>query len=101
MSFLRIVVVGLFLIIPFTAFSAQPVDINSADAQTIATTMKGVGLKKAQAIVEYRQKNGNFTSLDELANVKGIGNKTVALNRESITVINNKAIKSAPTKARK
>ena len=101
MSFLRIVVGSLFLIFPFTAFSANPIDINTADAQLIATSMKGVGLKKAQAIVEYRHKNGNFTSINELTNVKGIGDRTVALNRNNISVLDAKTANPPLKKASK
>lgn len=65
---------------------AAPVDINSADAATMATAMKGIGLSKAQAIVKYRKDNGKFSSIDDLAQVKGIGKKTVEKNKDNITV---------------
>lgn len=65
-----------------------PVDINTANAQTLATVMKGVGQKKAEAIVAYRKAHGPFKSLDELAKVKGISGKTVANNREKLMVGN-------------
>ena len=48
--------------------------------------MQGVGLSKARAIVEYRQKHGPFRSADDLSLVKGIGERTVELNRENILV---------------
>jgi len=53
------------------------VDINTADAQTIANELPGIGAVKAAAIVEHRKKHGRFTSVDDLKNVKGIGDKTV------------------------
>lgn len=56
---------------------AVPVNINQADAPTIAKSLKGIGLKKAEAIVEYRSIHGNFNSVDQLSGVKGIGKKTV------------------------
>lgn len=65
---------------------AAPVNINSADAVTLAATIKGVGEKKAQAIVQYRKEHGPFRSVDELANVPGIGSKTVEKNRANLTV---------------
>ena len=71
--------------LPLCAF-AGPVDINSADAETISEELKGVGLTKAQAIVEYREKHGPFRNADELALVKGIGERTVELNRKEIKV---------------
>ncbi|HSX60457.1 MAG TPA: ComEA family DNA-binding protein [Tahibacter sp.] len=70
----------------FPAFAAQPVNVNTADAGTIASNLKGVGQSKAEAIVAYREKNGAFKSVDDLAKVKGIGEKTVAANRELILV---------------
>lgn len=63
-----------------------PVDINTADAATIAKELEGIGLSRAQAIVEYREKNGAFKSADELRKVKGIGAKTLELNRANIRV---------------
>ncbi len=79
----RIVAALLLLLVSGLAFS-EPVDINSADAQTLAASLNGVGLAKAQAIVEYRQQHGPFQSLEDLANVKGIGEKTVEKNRDDI-----------------
>ena len=70
---------------PLWAF-AGPVDINSADAETISNELDGVGLTKAQAIVEYRQKHGPFKSAEDLSLVKGIGERTVALNKDNIRV---------------
>lgn len=63
---------------------AGPVNINTADAQTLATNMNGVGLSKAEAIVAYRKANGPFHSIDDLAKVKGIGAKTVERNRDNL-----------------
>jgi competence protein ComEA len=66
--------------------AAGPVDVNSADAETIAAELQGVGLNKAQAIVEYRRKHGPFRSPEDLSLVKGIGERTVELNRGNIVV---------------
>jgi competence protein ComEA len=73
------------LLLPFAAF-AGPVNINTADAKTIAKELKGIGLSRAQAIVDYREKNGPFKSADELARVKGVGIKVVEQNRANIKV---------------
>ena len=70
---------------------AGPVDINSADAATLARELDGVGLSRAQAIIEYREKNGSFRSAEDLMNVQGIGPKVFEANRENIRV--------APTKS--
>ena len=57
--------------------STQPVDINQANATQLAT-LKGIGPKKAEAIVAYRTAHGSFKTVDDLAHVKGIGAKSVA-----------------------
>lgn len=56
--------------------ASQPVDINTADATQLAS-VKGIGPKRAQLIVDYRKQNGNFKSVDDLQSVKGIGPKLV------------------------
>ena len=71
--------------LPLWAF-AGAVDINTADAETISAELKGVGLSKARAIVEYRKKHGPFKSPDDLSLVKGIGERTVEINRANIRV---------------
>ena len=69
-----------------TLVLAGPVNVNTADAETISAELKGVGLVKAKAIVEYREKHGPFRSADDLSLVKGIGERTVELNRDDIIV---------------
>lgn len=76
-------IVALLALLSFNALAA-PVNINSADAQTISEALKGIGLKKAEAIVQYRTENGDFKSTEELANVSGIGTKTVENNKDDI-----------------
>lgn len=72
----------------FTGFAyAEPaaVNINTADAETLSS-LNGIGQSKAEAIVAYREANGPFQSADELVNVKGIGEATVAKNADSLAV---------------
>ena len=71
--------------VPLWAF-AGPVDINTADAETISTELNGIGLAKAKAIIEYREKYGPFKNPADLSLVKGIGERTVEINRENIRV---------------
>jgi competence protein ComEA len=66
--------------------TAASVDINSADARTLDRVLIGVGPAKAEAIIEYRKKNGPFGSADDLVKVRGIGPKTVEKNRSRIRV---------------
>lgn len=65
---------------------AAPVDINTADAKALDKAMTGVGKKLAQAIVEYRAKNGPFRSVDDLTKVKGVGKSTIEKNRANLSV---------------
>lgn len=61
------------------------INLNKADVQTLAQ-LHGVGEKKAEAIIAYRQANGGFKSVDELLQVKGIGEKTLEKNRARLAV---------------
>lgn len=74
---------GCLLAFPMLAL-AGPVDVNTADAATISAELQGVGMVKAQAIVEFREANGPFESADELTEVKGIASRTVEMNRGNI-----------------
>lgn len=63
-----------------------PIDINAATPEQLATAIRGVGIKRAQAIVEFRQANGPFSSVDDLTLVRGVGQKTVDASRDGLTV---------------
>jgi competence protein ComEA len=63
---------------------AGPVDVNSADAKTLARELQGVGMAKAEAIVSYREKNGPFKNADDLAKVKGLGKKLIDQNKANL-----------------
>jgi competence protein ComEA len=86
-SLLAFLATGLFSI---WAWASQPVNVNAATAEEIADSLKGVGMSKAEAIVNYRNENGKFKHVDELVNVKGIGIRTVDINREFIRLENSK-----------
>ncbi len=78
----------LFLAAVWTPSGAQtPIDVNQANARTLAKTMVGVGLRRAQAIVDYRAQNGPFKSLKELTRVRGIGRRTLERNHGRLTVM--------------
>jgi len=64
----------------------KTVNINTADAATLADVLKGVGLAKAEAIIAYRKEHGGFKSAEQLADVKGIGDKLVKANQDRIVV---------------
>lgn len=65
---------------------AGVIDVNTADAKSLAKTLDGIGLNKAKAIVAYRDQHGKFSSLDQLLQVKGVGKKTLDRNRDKITL---------------
>src|SRR5262245_19209920 len=67
------------------ATPASPVNLNSASAAQLQT-LPGIGASTAQRIVDYRQKNGNFKKIEELMNVKGIGEKSFLKLKPLITV---------------
>lgn len=62
----------------------EVVNINEADAQTIATVLHRVGVKRAEDIVAWREANGKFTSVEQLLEIKGIGKATLEANRDRI-----------------
>ena len=63
---------------------AEPVNINTADATALAKALNGIGPAKAKAIVSYRDKNGPFKTVDQLAMVEGITQKLIDKNRADI-----------------
>lgn len=79
----------LFFVLSFsTLLSAEdivgPVNINTADASTLSSQLKGVGESKAQAIIKYRETVGPFKSIEQLKDVKGIGDSLLSKNRDNI-----------------
>ncbi|WP_096084730.1 ComEA family DNA-binding protein [Agaribacterium haliotis] len=62
------------------------VNINKANAEVLADMLDGVGEKKAQAIVAYREQHGEFLSVEQLVEVKGIGEATLAKNKAKLTL---------------
>ncbi|NLC43815.1 MAG: transporter [Clostridiales bacterium] len=61
------------------------VNINSAD-QSLLETLPGIGPSKAQKILEYREINGNFKSIEEIMNISGIGEKTYENLKDLIAI---------------
>ena len=62
------------------------VNVNEADAETMAGVLTGIGVRRAQAIVDYREQYGRFYSAEELTAVKGIGQATIEKNLSRITL---------------
>ncbi len=83
---IRTLVAALSIALASVAMAADPVDINSADAAALAQAINGVGVKRARAIVAYREQHGPFRSVDELVQVAGIGERIVERSRERLQV---------------
>lgn len=58
----------------------QKINLNTASVTELTNSFKGIGVKRAQNIVNYRTEHGNFKDVTEIANVKGIGKNFVAKN---------------------
>lgn len=77
---------AIFLLMGSFAAFAGPVDINTADASTLAAELSGIGAAKAAAIVAYRENNGLFKRLEDLTQVKGVGAKILEKNRDNLVI---------------
>lgn len=69
-----------------SAEQVEKINLNTADAETLQRALTGVGAAKAQAIVAYREANGEFASIDELLEVKGIGKAILDKNRDKVSI---------------
>lgn len=95
-TFARILLVSALGVMAVPGWTAQQqdvvvqaprvVNVNTADAATLAAVLKGVGNAKAEAIVAHRKQHGPFKSPEQLAEVKGIGDSLVNKNRDRIVV---------------
>lgn len=85
MKIIKALLVAVMLLSGGLAWAGN-ININTADAATLAEGLNGVGIKKAQAIVDYRKQHGPFKSIQDLAKVKGINDKLIQKNKESITL---------------
>ena len=79
-----IAVLATFLFSSFV--TAAPVNINTADASEISQALTGVGPSKAEAIVQYRNQNGEFKNASDVVQVKGIGKATYEKNKADILI---------------
>jgi competence protein ComEA len=82
--FRKLAALAIALALALPAFAATPVNINKADAATLAKSLDGIGPSKASAIVAWRDEHGPFKTVDELAQVKGVGEATLERNRSAI-----------------
>ncbi|MDH5183196.1 MAG: helix-hairpin-helix domain-containing protein [Gammaproteobacteria bacterium] len=82
MYLLKLITLLAFLLA--SSIQAQEININTASAQQIASSLKGIGIKKAEEIVRYRNQHGKFKNANDLTKIKGIGKKTVTKNEINI-----------------
>ncbi|MEE8233109.1 MAG: ComEA family DNA-binding protein [Gammaproteobacteria bacterium] len=73
------------LLIPTLLF-AEAININTADKDALMSAIKGVGEKRAEAIIAYREQNGPFKSIEELAEVRGVGASIVEANMDNLSI---------------
>jgi competence protein ComEA len=85
--------------LPALTFAATPVNINQADAPTIAKSLDGIGTSRAEAIVAWRDAHGPFKKADDLRHVKGIGKATIERNRDAILLADTAAPPAAHKRA--
>ncbi len=79
------------------ATATDPINLNAATAAQLQT-LPGVGASAAQRILDYRQKNGSFKKIEELMNVKGIGEKSFLKLKPLITVTAEKGDRASGQK---
>ena len=80
----KILVISLFCL-TFQGFSADTIDINTADKETLMA-VNGVGEKRAEAIIANREKNGPFNSIEQLLQIDGIGPSTLENNQGLLAI---------------
>lgn len=85
--FHSLIAASLLLVSASLAFADETpvININTADREALAQ-LNGIGEKKAEAIIAWRENNGAFVSLDQLTEVNGIGEATIEKNREALTL---------------
>lgn len=86
MMFVKRLLLILLLALPCYLSAADKVNINTASRDVLMSEIKGVGEKRADAIIAYREQNGPFKSVDELLNVTGVGQSILDDNRDNLTV---------------
>lgn len=87
-----LLMMSLSILLVSTSFAA--VNINTA-SQAELESLHGIGAAKAKAIIEYREKNGSFTSIDDLKKVNGIGSATIKQLRDLVAVEAHDAVTPA------
>ena len=85
MEIFKKTLLAICLLIPTLLF-AETVNINTADKESLMMSINGVGETRAEAIIAYREQNGAFKSVEELAEVRGIGASIVEKNMGNLSI---------------
>ncbi len=85
MEILRRFIFTVLLILPTLVFAGEIININTADKEVLMS-VKGIGERRAEAIINYRNEHGPYKSIDQLAEIKGIGQALVDANRSILSV---------------
>jgi competence protein ComEA len=85
MDIFRKTLLAICLLIPTLLF-AETININTADKETLMSAIKGVGEKRAEAIIAYREEHGPFKSIEELTDVRGVGPSIVESNMDNLSL---------------
>ncbi|MGR8921254.1 MAG: ComEA family DNA-binding protein [Gammaproteobacteria bacterium] len=85
MSITRLLIVALLWGASLGLAAGERINLNVADAETLAANIVGIGPARAAAIVEFRDRHGPFKTVDDLLLVKGIGEATLERNRDRLT----------------
>jgi competence protein ComEA len=67
-----------------TLVVSNKIDLNKADLLTLTGSFKGIGKKRAEAIIAYRENHHGFKAIEELAEVKGFGQRFIEVNRDKL-----------------
>lgn len=85
MDIFRKTLLATLIFVPSLLIAGEMININTAGKESLMT-IKGIGEKRAEAIISWREKNGPFNSVDDLAGISGIGKSIIDDNRDSLTV---------------
>jgi len=83
--FISLIIIVAVLTTFSVAVAAEKININKASIEELAT-LKKIGPKIAERIVQYREEHGDFKKIDDITNVKGVGEKTFEMIKEMISV---------------
>ena len=89
MEILRRCIFAVLLTLPLLVAAGATININTAEKATLMS-IKGIGEKRAEAIIAYREQNGPFKSVDQLAEIKGVGKVFIDDNRDQLVVEDKK-----------